>query len=204
MAFALPPIPQLVLGPCTEHAQNRRCCFWAAHLLCVTPLLQLTGSHCSLGDRNNFYGGLTAQPTWTMQFKMTRKGNRRKKTAQVARIGIWALGRNHRVGSTWPWSHRACTEYRGTQSITDTDIGSIPFSWGEMDKHLSTLHWAQMTGKESISMTSLELPAGVPVAQRQLRSPTPALGIFQESYMSGAPCPTCRQCHWRVISPSSN
>lgn len=151
------------LGPPSlswEHAQNLRCCFWAAHLFCVTPLLQLIGSHCSLGDRDNFHGSLMAQPMWTIQIKMTLKGNRRKKIAQVARIGIWALGRNHRVGSTWPWSHRACTEYRGTQNITYTDTGSIPFSWGDMDKHLSILHWAQMTGKESISMTSLGLPAG--------------------------------------------
>lgn len=94
----------------------------------LTPLLQPTGSCCLPRPRDNLHGGLMAQPMWTMEFKMTPKGNKKERKQQVARIGIWAWERNHRVGSTRPPSCRPRTEYRGAQSIPCTDgcCGSSP------------------------------------------------------------------------------
>lgn len=78
----VPPHPRLFWehAHCT-HGTSGAPSGW--HLHSVTPLLQLTGSCCLPGDRDNVHGGLMAQSTRTMQFKTTLKGNR-KNTAQVA------------------------------------------------------------------------------------------------------------------------
>lgn len=62
---------------------------------------------------------------WTVRFKMTPKGNGRKKAVQVARVGIWALRRSHRVGSTHPHHVMHALGTGGSQSITQADKGTV-------------------------------------------------------------------------------